>query len=173
MPARRKAPGTHQRGRGRPARLAPLPPEPMPHGLSRARKATKEMWESFFTSGQWATWDDLKRSRARDLVRIHDEAERAEGSRRVALVKEVRLALARLASATADPATSSHDTWRAERNAERRADPCQPCNWTELSGGDRAKCELAPLVTDEALDFSTPAGRVRAVQAYDSKGITK
>jgi hypothetical protein len=58
--------------------------------------ATKELWESFFTSGRWSSWDDTQRALARTLVRTFEEAERAKASRRTLLLREVRLTSGRL-----------------------------------------------------------------------------
>jgi hypothetical protein len=90
MPARRK---THT------APVSPFasPVEPLPHGMSKARKATRELWESFFTSGRWSAWDESQQALARSLLRTFEEAERAKsGTSRTLLLREVRLTSGRL-----------------------------------------------------------------------------
>ena len=123
-------------------------------------------------------WSSAQAMAAGRLLALVDELHDADGDRRRGLLKEIRIGEDHLGLGTMPPGKKSApkridpQQWRAERNAERLADPANRTNWTELTADEIAKAELAVFFTEEPVDLSTVAGRRRAVKTYDMKGTT-
>jgi hypothetical protein len=140
VPAHLKSPsarkGHHSTRAGR-----ALVPEPLPQGLSRARAATRELWESFFTSGLWGAWSDTQRAIARDVVRMHDAADRAAPAHALKLQKEMRLAMRGLRADESAPRSERADHTRGREERRREVEAL----FAGMGPADRARAELAAL----------------------------
>ncbi len=167
MPARRKDPSTRLGHRSAPKRGVALDPLPLPHGLSRARTATRRDWDALFTSGLWSRFTDSQRAAAERWIRLVDELNRETSpSMRLKLAKEVRLQARALAiDERLEPPTLPAD----DRRSLRAADPSDPSSWD--ADEDRVELELAPLFV-EGGDYSTREGRAAVLARMHSRKLT-
>lgn len=156
------------------SKATPLPVAPMPKPLPgrRWRKDARREWSALFESGTWSRLDASQRLEAERLVQLVDELSRTDAAvQRRLLGESCRRSRNALGLNRPEPHKppddSAKDDQRAVARAERAADPEHPSNWTELTGGEVAKVELSPLVSDTPFDYATPAGRREAIEAYD------
>jgi hypothetical protein len=152
VPARLKPLGATQRG-PRPQRRVPLDVPPMPHGLGKARKSTKEWWEAWFTSGRASLLDDAGLAQLSRVAGMLDEAERAESpSLRLRLRTEVRrqeTALSRDVTKSAPAVDADATERRAEHRREMEAGRLQRVADADRLGISIAELELLPLSSDD------------------------